>query len=331
MLIFILSSYAMILQYLTLVPEYYTERAVISMEKSSGIISYIPYVLSALLTEVPRAILQCCLLNGILYMIHPLNPELANATFSFVCLMVGVCAWQSIICVCAVVSDNISVAYTVSFLMLGLGTLFGGLLVGLSKIPLVFRFVYYLSVTAVTQRALVANDMQCCYLSVSCNSLVADISRNRGEESSSVFSPYGGGNGWNHVGTESESDPSAYCPPELHFTGDGSDEGNLGRLALQVLDLQHTTPIVSLFFLFWANILCRGLAVIILSLREKFKYRLVQVDEDRMTAMEQAGPRRRNFFLINRTQHVNNPILTFADIRSSGQSGVELANINSNS
>ena len=50
---------------------------------------------------------------------HPLNPEDVYITFSFVCLMVGVCAWQSVINVASVVSDQISVAYTITFLLLG--------------------------------------------------------------------------------------------------------------------------------------------------------------------------------------------------------------------
>jgi hypothetical protein len=137
-----------------MVPEYFVERPVISMERSSGILSYGPYIISALLTEVPRAILQSCILLGIIpkqsciildddaiiagvvYIMHPLNPTTANTTFAFVCLMVstklymwcvvtvwcvqvGTCAWQSAICACSVVSDSISVAYTVCFLILG--------------------------------------------------------------------------------------------------------------------------------------------------------------------------------------------------------------------
>lgn len=55
------------------------------------------------------------------------------------------------------------------------GTLFNGIMVRLSKIPTIFRFVYYLSVTAITQRALIVNDMQCCYLTVTCNQISRDM------------------------------------------------------------------------------------------------------------------------------------------------------------
>ena len=55
---------ACVWQYLTLVPVYFIERPVVSMERSSGLLSYGPYIISALLSEVPRAVLQSCLLLG---------------------------------------------------------------------------------------------------------------------------------------------------------------------------------------------------------------------------------------------------------------------------
>jgi ABC-2 type transporter len=107
------------LQYLTLIPEYMIERRVIMAEANAGIIGYFPYVLSSMLTEIPRASVQCCVLIGIVYMFHPLNPDPVNQTFCVVCLIVGVCAWQSLITVCAVVTDSAAVAYSLTFLVLG--------------------------------------------------------------------------------------------------------------------------------------------------------------------------------------------------------------------
>ena len=48
------------------------------------------------------------------------------------------------------------------------GTLFGGLLVTYQDIPDYFKPVYFVSVTAVTQRALVVNDFLCCYMTYKC-------------------------------------------------------------------------------------------------------------------------------------------------------------------
>jgi len=113
---------------------------------------------------------------------------------------VGVSAWQSLLCLCCIVSDNINLAYTITFLTLGMGSLFGGLLVKLSNIPIIFRIVYHLSITAVTQRAMIVNDLECCYLSVTCASLMHDMKR------------------------------EGICPDDFQ----GGDKGNLGRWTLKV-------------------------------------------------------------------------------------------------
>ena len=180
LILFTVSTYAFILQYL-IIPEYLNERKVILRERSGGVLSFGPYVLSALLSETPRAAMQSAFLMFVVYQVHPLNDAFINRLFCVVCLTVGVCAWQSLICVCSVVTDSISVAYSLCFLSLGCGGLFGGLLVRLSKIPPAFKWVYYTSVTAVAQRALVINDFTCCYLSATCNSIAKGIASAREE------------------------------------------------------------------------------------------------------------------------------------------------------
>ena len=265
MLIFMISTYSMILQYLILIPEYMTERKVLLSERSSGVVGFGWYIISAMLTEIPRAAMQCCILIGILYMIHPLNSDIVNITFCVVCLMVGVSAWQSLMCVCAVLTDNIGVAYTMSFLALGSGTLFGGLIVRLTKIPFAFKWLYYISIPAITQRALVVNDLQCCYITATCNSIKQDMHLERNRE-------------WG-PNTNATHQSSTFCPPGLQFTGDGSDEGNLGRLYLRAIGLEQDNPFESLLILFWANIIFRILAMAILILREYLMYQLKEVKE----------------------------------------------------
>lgn len=309
LILFTVSTYAFILQYL-IIPEYLVERQVVLRERSGGILSFGPYVLSALLSETPRAALQSAVLVFIVYLIHPLNDAFINRLFCVVCLTVGVCAWQSMICLCSVVTDSISVAYSLCFLSLGCGGLFGGLMVRLSKIPTVFKWVYYTSVTAVTQRALVVNDFQCCYLSATCNSIAQSIaaagpeggegggpqgamggeeqlpldnneSPEGGEEGGPPQEPMGGGLGVffqdrsQQLVFQNRSIPlDTFCPPGLRMTGDGSDSGNLGRVYLQGLGLEHDNPFASLAFLFFASIALRFLACAVLIWREKFGYRL---------------------------------------------------------
>jgi hypothetical protein len=85
------------------------------------------------------------------------------------------------------------------------GTLFGGLLVSFPNIPETFRYVYYFSVTAVTQRALIVNDMDCCYLTVTCDTL----------ENKEGFA------------TSASTNTSSFC-------ANMAEEGNLGRYTLEV-------------------------------------------------------------------------------------------------
>jgi hypothetical protein len=109
--------------------------------------------------------------------------------------------------------------------------LFGGLLVRLAKIPLLFKPFYFGSVIAVTQRALIANDLECCYMTSTCNSIAASIQAN----TQAPDQPQGFQSSLNIAGQNSSSLLlSSFCPPGLAFSGDGSDEGNLGRLYLQV-------------------------------------------------------------------------------------------------
>lgn len=247
MLISIVCLYAMILQYLLLIPEYMMERSIIVMEHAAGYVRFSAYVWSAMLTETPRAILQSCILLGVAYLIHPLNPLPINIAFSFICLIIGVCAWQSVITFCAVLTDKITFAYSMAFLILGSGTLFGGLLVRLSKIPVYFRIFYYISVAAVTQRALITNDMQCCYLSSNCNTIAKSI-RDHQQTRPAVTDDYvyNSSTYHNHTiysnQTAPDQPPSFSCPTQLQFTGDGSDDGNLGRLYLSVRSQPPHTP-----------------------------------------------------------------------------------------
>lgn len=212
MIISMISLYCMILQYLQLIPEYMAERQAIINESLAGNLSLTSYIISAMLTEIPRAIIYSIILMGTVYAIHPLNPNHIKRTFSYVCLMVGVTAFQGLISICATLTDSIGVSYSISFLILSAGTIFGGIIVPLNKIMIPFRFFYYTSVAAITQRALITNDMECCYLTATCNKIDNDYDQANLASNSST----------------------TYCPPELEFTGDGSDIGNLGRAYLLV-------------------------------------------------------------------------------------------------
>lgn len=65
MLLLMLSSYAMVLQYVELVPEYFGERAVLDRERRLAGVRFDAYVLAGMLTETPRAMAHSALLLAI--------------------------------------------------------------------------------------------------------------------------------------------------------------------------------------------------------------------------------------------------------------------------
>ena len=161
--------------------------------------------LSALLRDVLSATTMCFSVLLLVYWWHPLNPDFSHVAFAIVCFVTGVCAWQALVRLCTVLlRPRMVVCWAVVVLMLVVGTWLGsGLFLTLQELSSVFSFAPYVSLSAMLQRALVVNDLHCCYLSTTCAELVQEN--------------------------------ELTCPKSLHFTGDGTDEGNLGRYYLQVI------------------------------------------------------------------------------------------------
>ncbi|GMI40998.1 hypothetical protein TrCOL_g10570 [Triparma columacea] len=264
MILFSVSSVVFIMEYLILVPEYYDERRIFINERKRGVVANRSYVISTMLTEIPRAMLHSAILISVSYAFHDMNPNPTNILFCVVALMCGAVSWQSVICFFCCCFDNAKSAYDILFVVLGGATLFGGMLVKLPNIPTIFKPIYYVSVTAITQRALVVNDFLCCYLSASC-------SLQSYNETAAAIVPGMGGGGFGLMEGET-------CPQALEFVGDGSDEGNLGRLALQVIGLEDTDPFVELSTLFTIAVVFRGLAIVTLASVQKLKDALKEGD-----------------------------------------------------
>ena len=62
MLLFSVSSVAMIMEYLILVPEYFDERPIFVNERKRNVVSNHPYIITTALTEMPRAVLHSTLM-----------------------------------------------------------------------------------------------------------------------------------------------------------------------------------------------------------------------------------------------------------------------------
>lgn len=300
MLLLMLSSYAMVLQYVELVPEYFGERAVLAAERRRHAARFDSYVLAAMFTETPRAIAHSALLIALGYASHDMNPNSTNITFCVVGLMLGVSSWQAVIALACVAAPDETAANAVIFLLLGGGTLFGGLLIKLSDLPWYFRIVYYSSVSAVTQRALIVNDFLCFYLSISCAEVVESSGQLQwfgaleedglfeagASDSGAGQAPEGARAANMSIVAEAVSAlaDDGFCPPELAARFEDFQHGNLGRRVLSLMELDKVDNYVELFTIFCILVGARTLSVGLLNAREAYMQQLHEANAQQSEA-----------------------------------------------
>ena len=221
MILSMITLYAMILQYLHILPIYLIERSTLITDSLSGYISNYRYIMSCMLTEIPIACIQCSILLIGMYSIHSFNPDIVYKQFNIICLLIGVISFQSLLTICCIITDSLEFAYSITFMVLSSGTIFGGFLIRYEKIIIPFQFIYFTAINAITQRALITNDLSCCYMTITCNAYMNDVSSTTSSNSSSTYE----------------------CPSSLQYTGDGSDSGNLGQayLTVSIIYIHDTT------------------------------------------------------------------------------------------
>uniref|UniRef100_A0A6B2L0T3 ABC transporter domain-containing protein n=1 Tax=Arcella intermedia TaxID=1963864 RepID=A0A6B2L0T3_9EUKA len=173
MFIVTVTSYAMIVQYLVNVPMFLGERNILRREIENGSSGVGSYILSSLIYEVPISILQVMLLTALGYWLVDLNSEASHVLYYGLVTIIGVAAWQSLVCLASFVTNRIGLVYSICFVFLGLGTLCGGLLIIYHNLPAVFIPFFYSSIPALTYRTLLHNDLQCCYMFLSCTDVDA--------------------------------------------------------------------------------------------------------------------------------------------------------------
>lgn len=160
-----------------------------------------------ILNDVPEAfaVSVACMIT--VYFVFPLNPSTVSVAYALMCMIVGVSAWQAFMAILIAYAKNSVVLAVILPFFVFVSSFFNGLLTSLNEIPDFLRYAGYFFIPAVLQRALISNDLQCCYLSLTCNSIQHD---------------------------RDDSFSTPVCPYGLYFTGDGSDKGNLGRNFLSV-------------------------------------------------------------------------------------------------
>ena len=104
--LFMMSYYAVVVQYLVLVPLYFTERQILIRERLSGVCRWESYILSNYLNEMPKSLFYACSLVPIGYYMMTLNGDGYYPYMLAVCLTVGVGAWQSNVTLCCCLTDE---------------------------------------------------------------------------------------------------------------------------------------------------------------------------------------------------------------------------------
>lgn len=193
-----------------------------AVSKSSG--SAFAEMLSSALLDLPVAIATACAVVPVLYALHTLNPSALYGTYALVCLIVGLSAWQAFVSFVTVWLQRPPVIACVVMVVVAASMLMSGQFVTVDLLPWPLHMFAYLFIRAVLQRGLVVNDLWCCYLTWTCNALLRD-------------------------GAVLDEDP-ANCPAQLQFSGNGWDEGNLGRQFLSDRGMLEDRPAFLLFVLF---------------------------------------------------------------------------------
>ena len=165
------SSYACVASYLHVVPRYFTERPVLLQERGARTMSHAGYTIGVALAELPMAVLESASILGSTYWLVGMNPDPRVALATGCILVLTVAAWQAQMGLLNSLTDSLEAAYTLNFLALGLATIYGGVLVRPSDTPWPFLPAYYGVAPALGFRSMLQSDLQCCYMSVPCETV----------------------------------------------------------------------------------------------------------------------------------------------------------------
>ena len=130
------------------------------------------YIVYATLADMPRAVLHVVVVFGIGYHWVGLNPNPAHRNFIICVAWLGTCAFQSMVCAVAFLTDRPGPVYGILFLLVGMGSLFGGLMVSWSNIVPQLKWCYYGALNAFEVRSIVLiNSLSNPYYLVECSQL----------------------------------------------------------------------------------------------------------------------------------------------------------------
>ncbi|KAF0683888.1 Aste57867_24115 [Aphanomyces stellatus] len=156
MLLFTISAYGLVTEYLKNVPEYFIERPLLLLERKSNAVSFYPYVYAAFLIESFEGIVNSVVLMTIAMSMHNWNGITARSVFTlYLIFILSTIAWQSVVCFASAISNRTPVVYSLLFLLLGVGFLFSGVCVSYKDMSPVWYWSYFLMPPALMSRSLI--------------------------------------------------------------------------------------------------------------------------------------------------------------------------------
>ncbi|KAL3930796.1 MAG: hypothetical protein SGPRY_001386, partial [Prymnesium sp.] len=165
-------TYLFVQQYMSVLPELLEDRPILLKEHEGGTVRLSAYILYTNLADVPRAFCHVAVMFAIGYRWVGLNPVPPHMHFILATAWAGTSSFQALVCAVAFLTDKGGVVYTLLFMLVGIGSLFGGLMVTWSNIVPPLRWCYYAGLNSFTVRSIVlVNSLANPYYQYQCSEL----------------------------------------------------------------------------------------------------------------------------------------------------------------
>ncbi|CAK5233832.1 unnamed protein product [Aphanomyces euteiches] len=156
MLLFTISAYGLVTEYLKNVPDYFVERPLLLLERKSNALSYYSYVYAAFLIETFEGVVNSLVLMTVAMTLHSWHGLSSRSVLTlYLIFILSTIAWQSVVCFASAISNRTPVVYTVLFMLLGAGFLFSGVCVAYPDMIFIWYWSYFAMVPALMVRSLI--------------------------------------------------------------------------------------------------------------------------------------------------------------------------------
>ena len=266
--LFMATTYLFALTYLNSCTEYMQERALLWKECDSGQVRIESYFLSFWFVEIPRSTLHLLVVFCIGY--PWVVQDSSNFAKIFLVMWLGSVAWQGCVGMAAAITDSEKVLMNVMLLVMGMGSMFAGVVIAWDSISPVFLWCHYatpMSFTIRLQILLQLSGNSIYY--VPCETVIGstrDTLQDTGQFTSTV---------------ESLNNPTQTCLQGLQYGNSTSNSTtpmqnpiNVGDIYLGRLEFQDSFTVLSCIILIEFAVFSRILAILIFKCRIRNEHRL---------------------------------------------------------